>query len=280
MVNRAIVCGILAQTLWIMPAYAQKFSPTCGSPAYPTPAPSKALAIDADCGVTGSGGDEASQNAAKNDFCATGTPEPMTIADMTQLQTQVANDPTINFGDTDSASRKAGPQVNRAPLQAMGEGKLVTLTGYVLFARQEGEESVNCGKNVPDQPSFHDIHIEIVDSPSVQDECAGIVAEMIPHHRPAVWIPDNVELVATANPKLEVRVTGQLMFDSSHFPCANGQGVGDNPKRASLWEIHPIYKFDVCPSGTCTSSAQWVPLDQWLKTNAAKAAKQAATSPQ
>jgi len=41
--------------------------------------------------------------------------------------------------------------------------------------------------------------------------------------------------------------SGQLYFDSSHFPCKGGVGKGaGNPKRKSLWEIHPIYKFEVC----------------------------------
>jgi hypothetical protein len=65
--------------------------------------------------------------------------------------------------------------------------------------------------------------------------------------------------------KLPVRVTGQLYFDSSHFPCSGGQGAGEgNPKRVSLWEIHPIYKFEVCTSG-CDGAGTWLPLDQWAK---------------
>lgn len=278
---RPILLAVFGQILVLAPCSArQKFTPVCSAPAFPSPAPAKALAIDSSCGITGSGGDESNQNAAKNNFCATGTPQPMTIAEMAQLQTQVANDPNIDFGDEDDPPRKKGPQVDRAPLQALGEGKLVSVLAYVLFARQEGAESVNCENNVPDQPAYHDIHIELVDSPTTTDECSGVVAEMIPHHRPAVWTADNVSKVSTA--KLMVRVTGQLFFDSSHFPCENNQGVRDNPKRASLWEIHPIYKFEVCSAGTCTAtSGKWVALDQWLKTPAAKKAKKpAATSQQ
>ncbi len=270
--HRSILCAALAEALLLMPCGArQKFSPACSTPAYPSPAPPKALPIDAECGLTGSGGEEANQNSAKNNFCATGTPEPMTIADLQQLQTQVANDPTIDFGDDNSGSHSKGPQVNRAALQALGEGKLVSLIGYVLFARQEGSESVNCEKNVPDQAGFHDIHIEIVDSATSTDECSGVVTEMIPHHRPSVWTADNVQKLATASGKSMVRVTGQLFFDSSHFPCENGQGLGSNPKRTSLWEIHPIYKFDVCAAGDCSAGGQWTPLDQWLKTKRARA---------
>lgn len=240
----------------------QVFSPACSSPNYPTPPPASPPAIDSQCGLTGSGGVEAAQNSVKNNFCASGTPQPITIPYLASLQTQVADDPSINFGDEGTPTRPKGPTTDRTPLQKMGEGKMVTLQGYVLFARAEGPESVNCGTSVPNTAPFHDVHIEIVDSPSVTDECAGVVVEMIPHHRPDTWTAEAIQAIARA--QQPVRVTGQLFFDSSHFPCQGGQGVREDPKRISLWEIHPIYKFDTCTSG-CTSSAGWIPLDEWVK---------------
>jgi hypothetical protein len=189
------------------------------------------------------------------------------------LQSQVSSDPSIPFGDTSQGGRPKGPAVDRSALQALGEGKLVRMQAYVLLARQEGSESVNCGTKVPDEPAFHDIHIELVDSLDVSDECSGIVSEMIPHHRPDTWTADNVQAVVSS--KVQVRVTGQLFFDSSHFPCEDGGGVGDNPKRISLWEIHPIYQFEVCSFQDCSSGSGWVPLDQWLtNTDAVKRKKQ------
>ena len=241
-----------------------KFKPTCAKPNYPTPAPALSPGIDAQCGLAGSGaGPEGQQNMAKNNFCATGTPQTITIADLTNLQAQVEKNPAINFGNENKGTRKRGPTTNRAPLKQLGEGKLVTLKAFVLIARQEGGESVNCEKNVPNQPLFHDIHISLVASADVADECAGVVAEMSPHHRPDAWTHGNVEKVSKL--KLPVRVTGHLYFDSSHFPCSNGQGSGEgNPKRVSLWEIHPIYKFEVC-TGNCDGAGTWVPLDEWVK---------------
>jgi hypothetical protein len=178
---------------------------------------------------------------------------------MVKLQTSVQSNKAISFGNPDQhpLSAQPGPVTNRAPLQALGEGKQVVLLGYVLVARQEGEESVNCGTAVPNDPVDHDIHISIVNSPSITNECSGVVAEMIPHHRPAEWTPAAVEAVATAH--LMVRVTGQLMFDSSHTPCIAGAPIEGDPARASLWEVHPIYKFEVCPKGKCGSTG-WVAL--------------------
>ena len=240
-----------------------KFKPVCPLPGYPSPPPASSLGIDSTCGLPGSGtGAEGQQNMVKNNFCAKGTAQSITIDYLTSLQKQVESNPAINFGSDNKGTRKKGPTTNRAPLKKLGEGKLVTLKAFVLIARQEGPESVNCEKNVPNQPLYHDIHISLVALTSVTDECSGVVAEMIPHHRPDLWTQENVEKVSSA--KLMVRVTGQLYFDSSHFPCANGQGAGEgNPKRVSLWEIHPIYKFEVCTGG-CDGAGQWVALDKWI----------------
>lgn len=245
------------------------FKPACSRPSYPQPPPAASPGIDSQCGASGAGtGAEGQQNAAKNNFCATGTPRPVTVDSLTALQASVEKDASINFGDENSPPRLKGPTADRSALRKLGEGRLVTLKAYVLVARQEGGESVNCGHQVPNQPAFHDIHISLVASPGTSadaaGECTGVVAEMSPHHRPDSWTHANVEKVARA--KALVRVTGQLFFDSSHYPCAGGQPVRSNPKRVSLWEIHPVYKFEVC-TANCSGAGTWLPLDQWAKQN-------------
>jgi hypothetical protein len=199
----------------------------------------------------------------KNNFCAAGEPSKTSFSDMRDLEQKVEGDLDINFGNHHSADRKKGPTEDRSPLADLGEGKQVVLTAFVLTARQEGGESVNCGArfppNNPRDPKYHDIHISLVASQDVTNECSSVVAEMSPHHRPDSWNRATVQKVAAAG--LPVRVTGQLFFDSSHMPCTGGQPSAGNPKRFSLWEIHPIYKFEVC-TGDCTGASDWVPLDQ------------------
>jgi hypothetical protein len=273
-VGLTVVLGLsLSLTIPVRPSFGQskvktpapkptKFKPVCAQPSYPTPPPAQSPGIDAICGLAGAGsGAEALQDTAKNNFCATGAPQPITIDDLISLQKQVEKNPAINFGNTNKGGRKKGPTTNRALLRKLGEGKLVTLNAFVVTAKQEGAESVNCGTGVPDQASFHDIHISLGVTADVT-QCAGVVAEMSPHHRPDAWTHANVEKVSTL--KLPVRVTGQLYFDSSHVPCVNGVGEGGQPQRISLWEIHPIYKFEVC-TGNCGGAGTWVPLDQWAK---------------
>jgi hypothetical protein len=245
-----------------------KFKATCTHPRFPD----GAVAVDNQCGNAGNGGDEAEQNSIKNNFCPlTQQPTAVTISKLTQLQARVEKNEDINFG-----TGKAGPTKDRSPLKPMGEGRLVSFKGYVLTARQEGGESVNCKYNgVPDEDPFHDIHISLVTRPNNavkgdtkdvldQKECTGIVAEMSPHHRPETWTEGAVKKVAGA--KAYVRVTGQQFFDSSHVPCKEGKPVGKNPKRVSLWEIHPIYTFEVCISN-CNGAGTWQTLDKWLQTH-------------
>jgi hypothetical protein len=55
--------------------------------------------------------------------------------------------------------------------------------------------------------------------------------------------------------------------------------VGSNPKRISLWELHPIIYFYVCPRGeTCdpeNRKAKWQTLKEWRDANPAKRKKKA-----
>ena len=239
----------------------QDFTQTCGNPSFPSP---DKMPPDSICGVTGSGGAEAAQNTAKNDFCPTGDSQPITFEDFKNLQTQVADDQNINWGDKNTSTRSKGPTTDRTPLQQLGEGNLVVLRGFVLIARQEGAESVNCGKNAPSGAVYHDIHISIVPSATETDECNSVVAEMSPHHRPAEWTAANLMKLARAH--TPVRVTGHLFFDSSHVPCTDGQPAPGNPKRFSLWEVHPIYQFEVC-TANCDADGTWMALIDWVANN-------------
>lgn len=263
-----VLCGDFARG-------ADKFTPECGSPHFPSPAPSHNLGIDTKCAMEGSGGDEANQNRAKNNFCAEGSPWPIALPELKDLEKKVEGDTSINYGDKIMPGRsKKGPTIDRGPLHELGEGKQVQFVGFVLKARQEGPESVNCGKgvtaNAGNKNLFHDIHISLVETANTRSECSGIVAEMSPHHRPDDWTAGNLNKVAkskAAKKKLQVRVTGHLFFDSSHRPCQGGTKAGGNPQRVSLWEIHPIYKFEVCRVGNCDAAGedQWLPLDEWVK---------------
>ena len=261
--DRVIAAGALRQF---------EFVPACTLPFQGTPISHPIDdSLEHSCGMFGSYDSDAlkAQNFEKNNFCAgtesgnvAGQPEAIDFDKLNKLQAQVANGHSINWGDQNDVSHFRGPTTNRDSLKQLGEGKLVVLQGFVHSARQEGAESVNCGVAVPNEPDYHDIHISLVQSADERDECNAIVAEMSPHHRPPEWIAPNLNELAQA--RLPVRVTGQLFFDSSHEPCANKERVRFNPKRSSLWEIHPIYKFEVCTLN-CDREGTWKDFAAWLK---------------
>jgi len=221
---------------------AHTFTPECTLPF----AGARNPPIDDRCGIQGGSSDPAKQaeSTAKNNFCAeTGSPEVITYQQLVSLQSQSANIP------------KKLP--DRTRLTNLGEGKYVSYIAFVKNAHYSdvaAGEAVNC--NIPGNAT-NDIHIVLLKEPN-DDECLSTTAEMSPHYRPADWTPENLN-ATTGHP---VRVQGQLFFDGSHTPCSGSSRP--NPKRASLWEVHPVYSVDVCSQTTIaecqSSSAEWTPL--------------------
>jgi hypothetical protein len=86
---------------------------------------------------------------------------------------------------------------------------------------------------------------------------------MSPHFRPEAWTD-----LADMTLKRPIRVTGPLFFDGSHKPCHDDKRP--SPQRTSVWEIHPVYQFEVCTSKTpnlttckITDNKVWMPLNDW-----------------
>ena len=82
------------------------------------------------------------------------------------------------------------------------------------------------------------------------------------HARPAAWSELDLK-TPVDNP---VRLTGQLFYDNSHVACVNGKG---SPARRTVWEIHPVYGFEVCQGTTdaacpIDSTTAWMPYEQWV----------------
>jgi hypothetical protein len=147
---------------------------------------------------------------------------------------------------------------DRTMLKKLGEGQYVSYVAFIKDAHYSdvgAGEAVNC--NIPGNTT-NDIHIVLLKDPN-DDECLSTTAEMSPHYRPPDWTPENLLKASAGHP---VRVQGHLFFDGSHTPCSGNSRP--NPKRASLWEIHPVYSVDVCGQTTiaeCQSStAEWIPL--------------------
>jgi hypothetical protein len=234
--------------------------------------------IDDHCGPDGSGSaNSVAQNRAKNNLCAQG---PATVVDTGVLQLLQADVAALGiaFGTPQTIPTPA----DRPKLQhpdtthgiAIGEGSLVQFVGFLIEAHYsdvQSGESVNC--DIPSEAT-NDIHVALgqaLDAP----ECTSITAEIIPHFRPHAWTmlatlngANVASLRQNAHLDRPLRLTGQLMFDASHAPCTNGQPASNAPARASSWEVHPVYRIDVCREtalDACVGAkdAVWTPLDQW-----------------
>lgn len=210
-------------------------------------------AFDDQCGIDGGSSDPAKQaeSRAKNNFCAaTLTPRVVTYQDLINLQSQSTNIP------------KSLP--DRTMVKQLGEAQYVSYVAFIKDAHYSdvaAGEAVNC--NIPGNAT-NDIHIVLLKDPN-DDECLSTTAEMSPHYRPLDWTPENLLKASAGHP---VRVQGQLFFDGSHTPCSGKSRP--NPKRASLWEIHPVYSIDVCSGNTiqdCEApGAEWSPLSALVST--------------
>ena len=249
------------------------FVPGCSMPFASTPG----LKIDNSCGMLGNAADntpEGLQNKAKNNFCATAPAATVTPAILLSLQ-KAAEAAHVSFGShgalpSDRGALQAGFSVDGKTYK---EGQQVQLAAFFIEthpADLSSGESVNC--DVKKDPLGNDVHMALGAAYGA-DECTSVTAELSPHFRPGAWkvIAGIKAKDKTSSPaaitQFPIRVTGQLFFDASHELCKGGAEVSGNPARQSAWEIHPVYKVDVCSHKTlaeCDAGADvWTPIDKW-----------------
>ena len=218
----------------------------------------------------------AATNSQKRTTAITGSPAAVGFSDLKDLQAAVdskfANGPVVVKGEKVSSyhNMKAAPRkILLSGLKAGGgtfsEGDFVELVGFIAATKLPPHpntgESVNC--KLTDEPS-NDYHINITPAKN-SDETEGVVVEMIPQNpnrKDDDWNLD--KLVSVQQQQLPVKIQGRLFFDSEHKPNTKKTGkAGGNPRRFSLWEIHPLSAFFVCPSASCSKSTGWKALEDW-----------------
>lgn len=158
-------------------------------------------------------------------------------------------------------SRISSIAVRSVGLVRVGASKYVAYIQDAHYSDVKSGEAVNCNIYGNDT---NDIHIVLVQHPA-DDPCLSTTAEMIPHYRPRAWT-DKTLMAVKEHP---VRVRGSLFYDDSHSPCSGHSRP--NPKRASLWEIHPVCSLEVCQLldlDQCrndTNPSHWIPLENWVR---------------
>ncbi|HYR21485.1 MAG TPA: SH3 domain-containing protein [Chthoniobacterales bacterium] len=252
------------------PATGKAFDPGCTLPF--DSIKQKHPIIDDSCSIDGEkkGGsvpDEQKlvENHAKNNFCLTGTPTDISYHGLLELEAATKKVRGVDLSNAEIRKTKLG-RLLVVNDQKIGEGNLVRLTIYVIHNKAdyadtgdkgEGGESVNCNRLSNEE---NDIHIPLAEKPTAA-ETVSVTVEMSPHFRPPKWTPEQIN-AAKNHP---IRVVGQLFYDSAHRTKTGGR---TGAPRASLWEIHPVYQFEVCTLGdvgSCTSRGDsvWKPLDQF-----------------
>jgi hypothetical protein len=147
----------------------------------------------------------------------------------------------------------------------VGEGDAVRLAGYIApsghsqtaGAHEGSLESVNCRVRAEPALSALDFHIPVTAAARGEDECHGAVVEMIPQGReqhPGWTLPALRDL---AKRRALVLFVGRLFYDSEHLvrdDCSKPHVA--QPKRMTLWEVHPVVEMYVCKDDGCTAASK------------------------
>ena len=182
-------------------------------------------------------------NRLKTTIPAEGTPATLTFDTFSQLQAAAVE--LVDQGvDIPPEERNKIRSIETAE-GTVGEGSRVRLVAFLSEGTPHPNtgESVNC--NLKSEAN-NDIHIPVTEREN-GSEFEAIVVEMIPQNRPANWTSSEVE---TLRGKV-LLIEGGLFYDNLHF--ANGDAnnpIGGQPKRFSLWEIHPVTSVKVCKQAT------------------------------
>jgi hypothetical protein len=246
--------------------------PPAPTGAQPTAAAAKCqpdLGSCTDIGCSPDGSSHALMNQSKRTF-ATGAPVTLAFSDFSTLQD--AADAVVEQGQ-EIADRSVIQNLTVGS-NTMGEGTAVQVVAFLASQpatpgpHPNTGESVNCNLR---GPADNDFHIPITEDANLT-EFDGIVAEMIPQGqdpgttRNPGWTLTKLKKLQTT--QRMVKITGRLFYDNAHVVNGDAQNsVGGQPRRFSLWEIHPISQFAVCKKAdnSCSidSDSDWTLLEDF-----------------
>jgi hypothetical protein len=194
-------------------------------------------------GCSAAGSAHGLANKSKRTVPSEGTPTTLTFDTFSQLQSAAVE--LVDQGvEIPPAERDKIKSIETAE-GTVGEGSRVRLVAFLSKGKPHANsgESVNCNLKTE---ANNDIHVSVAETKN-GSEFEGVVVEMIPQDRPANWTSSKVDQLR-GNVLL---IEGGLFYDNLHF--ANGDAsnpIGRQPKRFSLWEIHPVTSVKVCKKTT------------------------------
>jgi hypothetical protein len=161
---------------------------------------------------------------------------------------------SLPYPKNESAELGAFTPAERAEVMKYS-GRAVAMQGYLLDVKSEGAEQTNCMATTPNDVDWH---MYVVQHPGDPND-SSVIAEAGPRIRPAhKW--RLMDLRRIARLREWVRLSGWLMLDPEHYMNVAGYTThagkaGGSIWRATLWEIHPVSRIEVCREG------HWVDLD-------------------
>ena len=137
------------------------------------------------------------------------------------------------------------------------------ITGFIIGLPNRPSankgESVNCRLA---GAANNDFHIPIARQ-SEDSEFEGIVVEIIPQDRASEWTIKKLRRISKE--ERQVLVRGQLLYDNKHRINDDPENdLPGQPKRFSLWEIHPVTEFYICLKESCdvaNVATEWTKLE-------------------
>ena len=182
-------------------------------------------------------------NQLKRTVPPPGTPTTLTFDTFSQLQSAAVG--LVDEGvEIPPADRDQIRSIDTTE-GTVGEGSRVRLVAFLSKGKPHANsgESVNCNLRTE---ANNDIHISVSETRNAS-EFEGIVVEMIPQDRPASWTSSNVEDLRGK----VLLIEGGLFYDNLHSVNSDaGNPMRGQPKRFSLWEIHPVTSVKVCKKAT------------------------------
>jgi len=184
-------------------------------------------------------------NQRKRTMPPEGAPITVTFDTFSQLQSAAVE--LVDQGvDIEPSDREKIKSIETAE-GTLGEGSLVRLVAFLSDGKPHANtgESVNC--NLKSEAN-NDLHISVTERKN-GSEFEGIVVEMIPQDRPDNWTSAQV---GTLRGKV-LLIEGSLLYDNKHVTNGDENNpLAGQPKRFSLWEIHPITSVKVCKKATAS----------------------------
>lgn len=125
------------------------------------------------------------------------------------------------------------------------QGMPVSLTGYLLLAKEAPPSPANCNRNNFENTDWNLSLINNLGDNNAQAVMAQVTPRVRWSHK---WTLDALRTIIYE--QLQVRVGGWLLFNPDH--------PGDvGMQRATLWEIHPVMQIEVFQNG------HWITLDKF-----------------